>query len=105
MTPDERQMEIWFLLCIRREIKIHALAEKYGVCWRTIYRDIERLSLIYPIQCVRGRHNGGIKLPDWYKTRAGHLSPEHISFLEHLYQTLPSSEAGILKEIILSLTR
>lgn len=66
MTPSERREAILKVLCQRRQDKIDNLAFEFGVSVRTIKNDIEELSLAYPIETVRGRYGGGVKVADGY---------------------------------------
>ena len=52
---NDRQQQLISLLCQRRSDSIQNLAMELGVCERTIRRDIEELTLTYPIETVRGR--------------------------------------------------
>ena len=79
MTPSERREAILKVLCQRRQDKIDNLAFEFGVSVRTIKNDIEELSLAHPIETVRGRYGGGVKVaeeniiggPPQHKTTAG----------------------------------
>ena len=62
ITPTERRMEIIKVLCKRRSETMENLAEEFGVTSRTIRNDIDYLSLSYPIETVRGRYGGGVKI-------------------------------------------
>ena len=55
MEPQERRIAIWRSLCCHRSLTVARLATEYGVSVRTIYYDVQKLSLIYPIETVRGR--------------------------------------------------
>ena len=50
------------LLCQRRRETISNLAAELGVSERTIRRDIEMLTLRYPIETVCGRYGGGVRM-------------------------------------------
>ena len=63
---NDRQQQLISLLCQRRSDSIQNLAMELGVCERTIRRDIEELTLTYPIETVRGRYGGGVRMADWY---------------------------------------
>ena len=47
---NDRQQQLISLLCQRRSDSIQNLAMELGVCERTIRRDIEELTLTYPIE-------------------------------------------------------
>ena len=49
---NDRQQQLISLLCQRRSDSIQNLAMELGVCERTIRRDIEELTLTYPIETV-----------------------------------------------------
>ncbi len=66
MSANERRKQILDLLCQRRRDTVQNLATEFGVCERTIRRDIEELTLTYPLETVRGRYGGGVKMADWY---------------------------------------
>ena len=55
---NDRQQQLISLPCQRRSDSIQNLAMELGVCERTIRRDIEELTLTYPIETVRGRYGG-----------------------------------------------
>ncbi len=73
MTPSERREAILKVLCQRRQDKIDNLAFEFGVSVRTIKNDIEELSLAYPIETVRGRYGGGVKVADGYYVGRNYL--------------------------------
>ena len=66
MSANERRKQILDLLCQRRRDTVQNLATEFGVCERTIRRDIEELTLTYPLETARGRYGGGVRMADWY---------------------------------------
>lgn len=58
MGAAERRQLILDLLCQRRKETIPNLAAELGVSERTIRRDIEMLTLRYPIETACGRYGG-----------------------------------------------
>jgi len=66
MGPNERRMEIIEALCRRRQDTMANLAAEFGVSVRTIKNDIDILSLSYPIETIRGRYGGGVRVADGY---------------------------------------
>lgn len=76
MTPSERREAILKVLCQRRQDKIDNLAFEFDVSVRTIKNDIEELSLAYPIETVRGRYGGGVKVADGYYVGRNYLETE-----------------------------
>ncbi len=62
MKSFERKLEILKVLNNRRKETISNLAIEFGVSERTIRRDIEDLSLRFPIYTVQGRYKGGVHI-------------------------------------------
>ena len=100
MRAHERRMAIWHSLCCRRQDTMAHLATEHNVCLRTIYYDVEILSLIYPIETIRGRYHGGIKLPDWYIPKPHTCSPAQLELLTRLQKSLQGNDLIIMTSII-----
>lgn len=100
MGANERRMAIWCTLCHRRQDTVAHLAAEYNVCPRTIYYDVEFLSLIYPIETIRGRYHGGVKIPDWYTPDPNAYSPAQMELLLRLKKTLTGRDQVIMTSII-----
>mgnify|MGYP000598912035 CR=1 FL=1 len=92
MQAAWRRRKILELLCVRRHIKIGELAKRFDVTSRTIYSDIEKLSLAYPIYTTSGRGSGGVHLMDDY-TPAQHR-------LTAIIPTLPVEDQFIAESIL-----
>ena len=82
MRINDRQQQIINLLCQRRSDTVQNLAAELGVCERTIRRDIEELTLTHPLETVRGRYGGGVKMADWYFQDRPKLSPKQPALLK-----------------------
>lgn len=100
MRCHERRMAIWHLLCYRRQDTVAHLAAEFNVCPRTIYYDVEFLSLIYPTESVRGRYRGGIKIPDWYTPNPNVYSPAELALLLRVQSTMQGADLIIMTSII-----
>ena len=72
----------------------------YGVTTRTIRLDVEHLSLTYPIETVRGRYDGCVKIPDWYIPTTSPLNAIQMDFLVNLQKTMVGTDADMLRGII-----
>lgn len=103
MGASERRMAIWHTLCMRRQVTIAALSEKYNVSPRTIRYDIEALSRSYPIETRAGK-NGGVKVADWFQPGEKILEPEQIDFLIQICQRLEGDEVVRMRGIIEALS-
>ena len=100
MSVKERRQDIWMRLLERRKDTIQNLASEFNVSPRTIRYDIDALSLSYPIETVRGRYGGGVKLADWYHPSKKALSPEQMALLKKLAPTLEGDDLVIMNSII-----
>ena len=101
MSTAERRERILDALSGRREEKVANLAAEFGVSERTIRRDLEELTLRYPIETVRGMY-GGVRLPAWYRQGRRRLTPEQAQAVRRAQagETLSAEDrrqmAGIL---------
>jgi len=100
MEAHERRMAIWRSLCCRRQDTVAHLADEFGVSVRTIYYDVQILSLSYPIETIRGRYKGGVKLPDWYKPTPQKLTPAELELLMRVREELIAKDRVVMTGII-----
>lgn len=100
MGPNERRMEILETLCHRRQETMANLAFEFGVSVRTIRNDIDTLSLSYPLETVRGRYGGGVKVLDGYYLNRKYLKPEQQELLERLSAQLLGNDAVLMNSIL-----
>ena len=100
MGAEERRKAIWRALCRRRQDTIANLAVEFNVSPRTVYYDIRILSCIYPIESVRGRYHGGIKVAEWYTPNSKALTPAQMELLGRLLVTLEGDDVIVLQSII-----
>lgn len=101
MSVKDRREDIWIALCERRQDTIEHLATEFGVSPRTIRYDIDALSLAHPIETVRGRYGGGVKVSDWYHPSCYTLSPEQIVLLKKLAPSLEGNDLVVINSILL----
>lgn len=99
MTPSERREAILKVLCQRRQDTIENLAFEFGVSVRTIKYDIEELTLAHPIETVRGRYGGGVKVADGYYVGRNYLKPEQQELLKRLSETLTGDDLATMQSI------
>ena len=100
MSPNERRNNIYAELRAQRHLTINYLAEKYSVNEKTIRRDIDELTLTYPIETVRGRYGGGVKLSDWYHPTRTTLCPEQVALLKKLAPSLQGDDLAVMNSIL-----
>ena len=106
MGPNERRQEIMETLCHRRQETMNNLAFEFGVSIRTIRNDIDILSLSYPLETVRGRYGGGVRVMDGFYMNRKYLKPEQRDLLVRLRASLSGKDLvvmnGILQEFALN---
>lgn len=100
MNLFERRNAIMRILRRDGHITVASLAQKFDVSERTIYSDITALSFDQPIQTVRGRYGGGIKLASWFHPNASTLSPRQEELLQRLKTTLVGDDLIVLNSIL-----
>ena len=97
-------MAIYYTLCARRQDTVDNLAHEFSVNEKTIRRDIEELTCSYPIETIRGRHGGGVKVSDWYRPTRKNLCPEQMALLKKMATSLESDDLVVLNSIISQFT-
>ena len=100
MNATERRQAILDALVLRREDTVENLAHEFNVGEKTIRRDVEKLSLSYPIETVRGRYGGGIKLATWYRPYRRTLAPEQSDAIRKAAQFLEGKEKQALLSVL-----
>jgi predicted DNA-binding transcriptional regulator YafY len=99
MGPNERRQEIMETLCHRRQETMANLAFEFGVSIRSIRNDIDYLSLNYPLETVRGRHGGGVRVMDGFYMNHKSLKPEQKELLERLRVNLYGNDLAVMNSI------
>lgn len=99
MGPNERRLAIMETLCQRRHETMENLAFKFGVSIRTIRNDIDHLSLSYPLETVRGRYGGGVRVMDGFYMNRKCLNPKQKDLLERLRTSLSGNDLTIMNSI------
>ena len=100
MSAIERRQALWNTLCQRRQDTVENLAAEFKVSPRTIRYDIETLTRSYPVETVRGRYGGGVKVSDWYHPTRRTLYPEQVALLKKVATSLTGSDLVTLNSII-----
>ena len=100
MTPSERRDAIIDVLCKRRQDTVANLANEFGVSVRTIKYDIEELTLAHPIETIRGRYGGGVRIADGYYAGRKYLKPNQKKLLIKLLNKLSGDDLAVMKSIL-----
>ena len=98
-----RLFEIIYLLIEKESITAKELAEKFEVSTRTIYRDVEILSLAgIPIYMTKGRGGGISLLPNYILDKTVLTDKERENILSSLraVQTVDIADSNSKQEII-----
>lgn len=95
----ERRQEILEVLCERRHESVENLATEFGVNERTIRRDIEYMTLSYPIFTVPGK-GGGVYVSDGYRLGKKYLTDKQSELLEELSKGLTGNELAVMQSIL-----
>ncbi len=101
MNPWERRQKILEVLCLRRHDTYGNLAHEFNVSTSTIHHDIAVLTGSYPIETVRGRYGGGVRVAEWYHMNRRTLNPDEITFLRKLAERLYGFDQEKLNRIII----
>ena len=71
-------LDMFFELLAKKKVSAPYFAQKYDLSIRTVYRYVDRLSMVVPVYVKTGR-NGGIYLPESYKLPKGFFSKEDFA--------------------------
>lgn len=99
IKTTERRMAILHILSERRKERIENLAFELGVCRNTIQRDIEILSLSFPIYTSQGV-GGGIYVVEGFHLGTKYLTDSQCELLERLLEMLEGADKETLHIII-----
>ena len=100
MDAGERRQQILELLCRRRKDTMQNLASELGVSERTIRRDVEILTLTYPLETICGRYGGGVRVADWYHLDRQRMSPRQTALLRRLAAGLRGEDLELMEQIL-----
>ncbi|MBP2026853.1 putative DNA-binding transcriptional regulator YafY [Acetoanaerobium pronyense] len=99
MSANERRMKIIEVLCIRRQDTMSNLAAEFKVSIGTIRNDINALSLSYPLETIRGRYCGGVRVMKGYHLNRKYLKPQQYELLERLSKKLYGNDLAVMQSI------
>lgn len=98
-STSERRMSILEYLCEKRFETIENLAFEFEVSRSTIKRDIEILSISYPLYTKSGI-GGGVSVLDDFRLGKKYLSDEQSELLERLLKELNGTDVKVMQSII-----
>ena len=97
LKANERRQKILEILCVRRQETMENLAQEFNV---TIRSDIEELTLAHPIETVRGRYGGGVRVADGYYLGRKYLKPDQQELLKRLSENLTGEDLATMNSIL-----
>lgn len=100
MTAAERKELIMATLREKHTAHVHDLCVALDCSKSTVLRDLESLTLSFPIETVRGRYGGCIKLAECYQPRNACLNPEQIQVLKRFASSASRDDRMILNSIL-----
>lgn len=100
MSYAERREAILEVLCIRRHDTYRNLAFEFQVSRETIRQDIAVLMCSYPIETVRGRYGGGVKVADGFYLYRRKLTARQATLLVKLSAQLTGDDLATLDSIL-----
>ena len=98
-APLRRREIVEILYSANGKVKINDLVARFGVERRTIRRDVEKLSLIYPIASQPGRH-GGVYINSPIRSAPRYLHPEEAEALIRIMRLIPENEQIYIRTIL-----
>lgn len=99
MSAAERRQLLLEVLFHRRRDTYHNLAREFNVSRETIRNDVIALTGLYPLETVRGRYGGGVKISDWYYDQQV-LTPEQAELLTRVSKLLDGHDLDVFNSII-----
>lgn len=103
-TANERRLEIIKTISAERFITVDTLASRFDVSERTIRRDIEILSMDYPIYTTQG-NGGGVRAVDGWRFSKQYLSGSQEELLRKLRDGLQPEDQETLDSILASFAK
>ena len=100
MSYAERREAILEVLCIRRYDTYRNLAFEFHVSREIIWQDIAVLICSCPIETVRGRYGGGVKVADGFYLYRRKLTARQAALLVKLSAQLTGDDLATIDSIL-----
>ena len=95
----DRRYSILEYMCEHRHESVENLMFEFNVSRSTIKRDIEVLSMSFPLYTTKGV-GGGVHVADGYNLRRKYLSDRQVDLLERVATRLTGEEFSLIQGII-----
>lgn len=99
IKTTERRLAILYILCERRKETLDNLAFELEACRNTIQRDIEVLSLSFPIYTAQG-NGGGVCIVDGFRLGMKYLTDKQYEILYQISERLDGEEKTVVLGIL-----
>ena len=100
-SVEERRAEIMRVLESSRQETMSNLAHLFGVSIRTIGYDIDFLTILHPLETVRGR-GGCVKLQENYRIHQRILSQEQQEVLIEIIPLINKRQAHVIRGLLVA---
>ena len=99
MTACERRIAILEILCERKSESIANLMFEFGVSDSTIRRDIQKLTVSYPVYTTQG-NGGGVYVVEGYRLGRTYMTDKQTELLEEIAERLDGEKLKIMQTIL-----
>lgn len=99
IKTTERRLAILYILCERRKETLDNLAFELEACRNTIQKDIEVLSLSFPIYTAQG-NGGGVCIVDGFRLGMKYLTDKQYEILYQISERLDGEEKTVVLGIL-----
>ncbi len=105
MTPTERREAEIEIIRQKKQVTYSYFMREFGVSRETVRNDVLKLMCSYPIETVRGRYGGGVRICTGHTLESKPkakiaLSSVQLEFLEELRPMMCGEKLDILNSII-----
>ena len=104
MTPTERREAEIEIIRQKKQVTYSYFMQEFGVSRETVRNDTIKLMCSYPIETVRGRYGGGVRICPGYtlepapKTKT--LNPKQLELLQELGAPLTGYKLDVFNSIL-----
>ncbi len=106
MTPTERREAEIEIIRQKKQVTYSYFMQEFGVSRETVRNDTIKLMCSYPIETVRGRYGGGVRICPGYtlgplpKPKAKTFNPEQLALILELGAPLTGHKLDVFNSIL-----
>ena len=105
MDAVERRIELMKLICKRRYETIANLASELSVSERTVRRDVDALTNLYPIYTQTGRYGGGVYVIEGFYFDRMYFNDNELCVMNKILYFIENNDLYILSNSELNVFR